>query len=104
MKMPSFVFLAVFLVAACVASAAPPDNDICPVHKIAMQKTELRMVYGMPSPKEFEEMRAAKTRFPYGKDYVLGGCVVKPTKTVEGFLCAECVKARSKWLESHKPK
>ena len=104
MKKASAIFLAAICSAAAFAKAAPPDDTVCPVHKIEMQKTQLRLVYGMPSPKEFEEMRAAKGKFPYGKDYVLAGCVVKPQKTVDGFLCPQCVRAREKWLRAHRDK
>jgi len=84
------------------AVGAAPIPEICPVHKIQMEHKVMRLVYGMPSKAEFEEMRIAKTRFPYGKDYWLGGCVVKPTKTAEGRVCAKCVEARTAWLKSVK--
>ena len=87
------------LLIAATGAAPPPPSDICPVHGIKMETVALRMVYGMPSPREFEEMRIAKARFPFGRDSVLGGCVLKPTKTVRGFLCSRCVEARKAWLE-----
>ncbi len=92
---------AIFAAGITGHAIAAPDSDVCPVHKVKMQRVDLKLVYGMPSPKEFEDMRVAKEKFPYGKDYRLAGCVVKPAKTVEGFLCADCVKAREKWLKSH---
>ena len=98
MTKTSAIFLMAICFAAACAKAAPPKDAFCPVHKIEMRPTQLRILYGMPSPKEFEEMRAAKAKFPYGKDYVLGGCVVKPQKTVAGFVCPQCVIAREKWL------
>lgn len=52
-----------------------------------MKRVELRLVYGLPSPGEFEEMKVAGAKFPHGRDYVLGGCVVQPAKSVAGFLC-----------------
>lgn len=96
------IILGVFLVLMAWAVAATPDSDICPIHKVKMQHSELRLIYGMPSAREFEEMRIAKTQFPYGRDYVLAGCVVKPAKTVDGFLCADCIKARESWLSAQK--
>lgn len=92
------------LAAGMLATGAPPATDICPVHGIKMEKKVLRLVYGMPSPREFEEMRVAKTAFPFGRDYLLAGCVLKPEKTKDGFLCPECVKAREAWLAANKPK
>jgi hypothetical protein len=62
----------------------------------------LRLAYGMPSRAEFEEMKVAKTKFPYGKDYVLAGCVVKPARTVKGYVCPKCVEAREAWLQARK--
>lgn len=69
-----------------------------------MERVTLRVIYGMPSSAEFAEMRVAKERFPHGRDFVLGGCVVKPKKTVDGFLCPACVEARKEWLEKNPPK
>ncbi len=85
-----------------ILHAAPAPDDICPVHKIKMQAVALKLVYGMPSPEEFADMRVAKEKFPYGRDYVLAGCVVKPQKTVDGFLCPQCVGARETWLKAHR--
>jgi len=76
------------------------DKGICPVHGIKMKATKLRIVYGMPSQLEFEEMRVGKYLFPYGRDYVLGGCVVKPEKFRKGYICPECVKERKAWITS----
>jgi hypothetical protein len=78
------------------------DDGVCPVHGVRMEPINLRVIYGMPSQKEFLEMRAGKSLFPYGRDYVLGGCVVKPEKFRKGFLCPECVKARNAWIASQK--
>jgi hypothetical protein len=99
--MKAFVFACVAL-AGALAVAASPDPEICPVHEIKMEHKELRLVYGMPSKAEFEEMRVAKTQFPYGKDYLLAGCVVRPAKTVKGHVCPKCVEAREAWLQARK--
>ena len=80
--------------------AAPPSDE-CPVHHIKMTATALRVVYGMPSRAEFQDAKVAKARFPFGRDYVLGGCIVRPEKTRDGFVCPECVKARAAWLKQH---
>lgn len=91
-----FSFLSVMLVSA--EESTPPDNGICPVHGIKMERVKLRVVYGMPSEREFEEMRIGPSIFPYGRDYVLAGCVVKSEKSRNGFICTECVKARDVWI------
>lgn len=102
MKRFTYILAAATLLCALIARGAPDGDGICPVHKIKMRSVELKLVYGMPSPEEFEEMRVAKKKFPYGKDYALAGCVVKPQKTVEGFLCPQCVRAREKWLKANR--
>jgi len=97
------VCIALVGVVAGPAMGASPVAEICPVHNIKMEHKIMRLVYGMPSKAEFEEMRIAKTRFPYGKDYWLSGCVVKPAKTAEGRVCPKCVEARQAWLKTAKP-
>lgn len=92
------VLAAVAALALVSVAAAPPRADICPVHGVKMEPVTLRLVYGLPSRTEFEEMREGKTRFPFGRDYVLGGCVLRHAKTVAGFLCPKCVEARRAWL------
>jgi hypothetical protein len=87
---------------SCALSGAAPGADICPVHGIKMERKAMRLVYGMPSQAEFEEMKVAKARFPHGRDYVLAGCVVKPARTVSGYLCPKCVEAREEWLRARK--
>lgn len=88
---------AILLLAPAIAAGPPPD--ICPLHGVRMRPAELRIVYGLPSQREFAEMRAAKTLFPHGRDCVMGGCVLRPARTVRGFLCPKCVEARERWLK-----
>jgi hypothetical protein len=92
------VIFTVIAIGVVFAAGAGQDSGICPVHGIKMKPIKLRMVYGMPSQREFEEMRAGKSLFPYGRDYVLAGCVVKSEKFREGFLCPKCVEARNAWM------
>jgi hypothetical protein len=98
----SIAIMAISPASAVSSDATSPASDVCPVHEVKMEAAELRVAYGMPSRLEFEEMRVAKTRFPFGRDYVLGGCVLKPTKTAKGFLCPKCVEARKAWLAEQK--
>jgi hypothetical protein len=102
MKAFAWITFIALVALASPVPAASPDPAICPVHGIKMESKELRLVYGMPSKAEFEEMRVAKTRFPHGKDYLLAGCVVRPAKTVQGFVCPKCVEAREAWLKTVK--
>jgi hypothetical protein len=80
---------------------AAPTTDECPVHHVAMTPAKLAIIYGLPSQAEFKEMEVAKKRFPFGRSYVLGGCIVGKDKTVDGFLCPKCAKARAAWLKKH---
>jgi hypothetical protein len=97
---PLAIFCLVGAIGAVPQGGAGQDDGICPVHGIKMERVELRVVCGMPSELEFEEMRVGKSIFPYGRDYVLAGCVVKSEKSREGFICPECVKARGAWIAS----
>lgn len=94
------MFYAVCVIGAVSQATAGQDQSVCPVHSTKMKPVKLRMVYGMPSQREFAEMRAGKSLFPYGRDYVLAGCVVKSEKSRDGFICPQCVKARSAWIAS----
>ncbi len=88
------------LVLTSLAQAADTsDASFCPVHGVKMQRVKLKILYGMPVPREFEEMRVAERLFPYGKESILAGCVVRGEKTRPGFLCPLCVQARNAWLK-----
>jgi hypothetical protein len=95
------IVLAMLVLLWALPVAAAPDSGTCNIHNIKMQPARLRIVYGLPSPAEFKEAEAARDRFPFGRDYVLGGCIVQPAKTVDGFLCPDCVRARATWLRKH---
>lgn len=94
------IFCLVCAIGAVPLAGAGHDVGICPVHGIKMERVNLRVVYGMPSKSEFEEMRVGKSIFPHGRDYVLAGCVVTSEKSRKGFICPECVKARGAWIAS----
>jgi len=97
---PFAIFCLVCAIGAVPLAGAGQADGICPVHGIKMERVKLRVVYGMPSKREFEEMRVGKSVFPHGRDYVLAGCVVKSEKSRKGFICPECVKARDTWIAS----
>ena len=94
------IFFVLCVIGATQATHAQQDDGVCPVHGVKMKPVKLRVIYGMPSRQEFLEMRIARSLFPYGRDYVLGGCVTKMQKSRQGFLCPECVKARNTWIAS----
>jgi hypothetical protein len=93
--------LAMLVVLWALPIAAAPDSGTCNIHNIKTQPARMRIVYGLPSSAELKEAEAARDRFPFGRDYVRGGCIVQPAKTVDGILCPDCVQARAKWLRKH---
>ncbi len=101
-RLAVIVLLILLWLLAYALSGAAPGEDVCPVHGIKMEHRAMRLVYGMPSQAEFEEMKVAKARFPHGRDYVLAGCVVRPAKTASGYLCPKCVEAREAWLRARR--
>ena len=90
------------LLIACTATREDTVDagQVCPIHGVAMQPAQIPIVYGLPSPAEFEEMKVAKELFPYGRPCRMGGCVVKGQKEAAGFLCPKCVAAREAWLKT----
>jgi len=94
------IFFLVCAIGTVPLASAREDDGICQVHGIKMERVKLRVIYGMPSQQEFAEMRVSKSLFPFGRDYVLAGCVVKPEKSRMGFICPGCVKARNSWVAS----
>jgi hypothetical protein len=74
-------------------------SDTCPVHEAKMSVEIVPVVYGLPHESEFEEMKEAGNRFPFGRDYVLGGCIRGGYKWARVFRCATCRRARADWLK-----
>ncbi len=85
-----------------IALPSRATEDVCPLHGIKMTRKEVPIVYGMPSQAEFEEMKVAKEKFPFGREYKLGGCILKPQKTTKAHVCEKCVAARNAWLKNRK--
>ncbi len=77
-------------------------SDICHIHKIKMTKASAGVMYGLPSPRVFEEIEIAEKKFPFAEQYVLGGCVAGDDFDVIVFHCSECIKAKKLWLEQNK--
>lgn len=94
------IFCVVCSMSANPLATAGLNDGICPVHGIKMERVNLRVVYGMPSEHEFQEIRVGKSLFPHGRDHVLAGCVLKSEKSRKGFICPDCVKARNVWITS----
>ena len=100
----ALVLLAVLGWYAVIPVPAPAVRaaDECPVHHIKMTATALPIRYGMMAFDEFDRRyEVAAELFPFGENYVLGGCEKRQEKTEDGFLCPECVTARAAWLKKH---
>jgi len=94
----------IFLVGC--ATIPPEDHaqgdGICKLHNVPMQKSTVRIIRGYPDPRIIDENMASKELFPNGRDYVLGGCIVRqgqPSRAVV-FMCDECVQARKLWCKN----
>src|SRR5690242_6504931 len=81
------------------------QSPICEVHHIQMQRTSVRVSYGLPGPNASAEARykASKTAFPHAQTSFPGGCCVSPHSATNAFIytCPECKKAASKWDSQH---
>jgi hypothetical protein len=78
------------------------QSPICEVHHIQMQRTSVRVVYGLPGSSALAEARyeASKKAFPHAETSVSGGCVVAPGISATNafiYTCPECKKAASRW-------
>jgi hypothetical protein len=70
------------------------DARICPLHHIKMERVEVPIVYGMPSPDFFE----AAAAFSGGPGFIEGGCVSDGEEHTEmAYRCPTCAAAYQKW-------
>jgi hypothetical protein len=82
------------------------QSSTCEIHHIQMQRTSVRVVYGLLRSSSSAQARyeASKTAFPHAETWVGGGCVVAPGISATNafiFTCPECKKAASKWDSQH---
>ena len=79
------------------------DNDPsnCPIHDVPLEKIIVPIIYGLPYESEFEEAKIALLEFPFGRDYILGGCLVKWKDKAIISICNSCKKERHKWLSEN---
>lgn len=91
-------------------SSTPRDytvgqSAICEVHNIQMQRTSVRVTYGLFGYNASAQARyeASKTAFPHAQTSFPGGCVVSSHSATNAFIytCPECKKAASRWDSQH---
>ncbi len=71
------------------------DAAVCPLHRVRMERRDVEIAYGLPSPDLFEAME----KFSGGPGFTLGGCVVMSgsPKTERGYVCPDCVATYQEW-------
>lgn len=79
------------------------DRSVCEVHQQKMERRDVRISYGYPSPGAFPDIKTEAERFPHYRDFVLGGCCVTSgmPQTERKFICGECKTAYGKWQAEH---
>jgi len=82
------------------------QSPICEIHHIQMQRTSVRVAYGLPGASTLAAARyeTSMKAFPHAETSVGGGCVVAPGISATNafiFTCLECKKAASKWDSQH---
>ena len=81
-----------------------PPNDgspvSCPVHAVKLKPGVVRIVYGLIRA-EPAYSEASRTRFPYARTFVSGGCFVDYDRTeAKVEYCPECRTAQRGWQDS----
>ena len=95
----------VFVVSCHVIDTTINDSTkICPVHNIQLRKELVNTQYGLPAPEIIQANDVKKDLFPYAKEPVLGGCIVREQQYYKIWVCHECTKARNAWLKETRRK
>jgi hypothetical protein len=79
-------------------------TQLCEVHGEPLEVRQARIVYGLigRSLKISPEYLAARRElFPHSDDTVLGGCIVRASKTRDRFVCPVCCEVRDTRLDLH---
>jgi hypothetical protein len=89
--------------------AESEKSGICYVHHVKFEEKETKVSYGLIRPYHPYSVDIEITQFPFANQSANAGCCVPADhetnpKTVTVKFCPECVKAKQKWLEEHKPK
>ena len=78
-----------------------PKNEVCPIHDAKLQKDVVPLAYG-DVRFEPEYLEAVRTRFPHANDGFHNAHNAKNFKFAEVLFCAECRRAKEKWLQNRK--
>jgi hypothetical protein len=101
--------LTALLFLAATSCAAPPKHTagpgICQVHSTPMTQREVEILYGPPLHPWPEYDSAAARYFPNGETQIQAAgapSTASSPKTGLKYVCAQCEKARNRWLSSHR--
>lgn len=100
-----FVFAAigVLLISGCEAVQvidARGNNNVCPVHHVAMNPRTVPVFYGLPYyPDGYLE--AQQEGFPNAMSGLCGGCNPGPPRAFILWHCIGCERARLTWYVEH---
>lgn len=86
----TFIILSFFILTGCY-NYTTGESNICKVHKVKMTKTAVPILYGLFAYEDCSHL------YPNGGSYVLGGCVVKGTKSCIVYRCNDC---RNQWVKA----
>ena len=77
------------------------SKSTCELHGVELYAAQVRVVYGLPTPDDFAYLQASRESFPYGKLFVLGGCITSDVKQRDSLICRECRAAEEEWRSVH---
>jgi hypothetical protein len=96
------------LFSGCVSELRIADQTkgrpaICDVHDVAMTQKRVEMTYGMKrDPWNLALWKARHDLFPHADEiYDTGACLPSYEKYATVYVCSQCPKARSKWLQAN---
>lgn len=78
-----------------------PKHKICEVHNVELQKTVVPLTYG-DIHYDADYLEASKNEFQYAADTFHNAHNAKNYEFAEVLFCAECRRAKERWLQNRK--
>jgi hypothetical protein len=76
---------------------AKKNDDLCEVHGVKMEKKKVPIEYGIVGQEPGVPPNVREKQFPHALEKVFGGCVVRPEKETEIWICPSCQSAERDW-------
>jgi hypothetical protein len=76
------------------------QTGICELHKTAMTRKTVPIIYGMPTW-EGADPGTRLRLFPHAQEKFFGGCGVLADKTRALYICSDCQRAETAWKKSN---